>query len=69
MPWTLKSDLTSEYISDAELNKKNYKAVQAHVTETNLPARSAAQPQLWIYSKSRQSFAKVIEHHGVSTIP
>jgi cation diffusion facilitator CzcD-associated flavoprotein CzcO len=36
--WTLKSDLTSEYISRMlnYLNKKNYKAVQAHVTETNL---------------------------------
>jgi monooxygenase len=36
--WTLKSDLTSEYISRMlnYLDKKNYKAVQAQVIETNL---------------------------------
>jgi cation diffusion facilitator CzcD-associated flavoprotein CzcO len=36
--WTLKSDLTSEYISRIlnYLNKHNYKAVQAKVIETNL---------------------------------
>ena len=36
--WTLKSDLTSEYISRALhfLDKNNYKALQAQVIETNL---------------------------------
>ena len=36
--WTLKSDLTSEYISRVlrYLDKKNYKALQAKVIENNL---------------------------------
>jgi hypothetical protein len=64
-----KSDLTSEYIFDAELFKqKNYKAVQAHVTETNLLPVPLLNLNSGYILRAHHYQAKVIEHHGVSKI-